>query len=193
MDTSGEPAAIGPQKAPEALSTLHEPVSEGAIGAAVQSMFPPGSPVRKIFGTPSLTQEGRKANPGSEGELYPAQVTVREPGIGRGVAEFAGSLTTPDNLLLMLGMPQGVVGKLASLGFSSQMLVGAAQQVPQFKEALKRGDKGTAREICDKNTSRHVDGRALAEARHVREGSGQRYARTIDGRAPSRSHAAHGE
>lgn len=77
------------------------------------------------------------------------------PGVIRGAAEFASSLTSPQNLILMggtagLGELAPSLAKLLSLGFSSQMLWDALRQTPDFAQATARGDWGTAKQVLTK-------------------------------------------
>jgi hypothetical protein len=86
-----------------------------------------------------LTSEERQAHP-----------------IITGAAEFAGGMTTPENMLLTmtsggLGKIPGVAGRViprvASGLFSAQMLRGVYDEVPDFRAALERGDTSEAERI----------------------------------------------
>ncbi len=92
--------------------------------------------------------------------LYPERVytpTEQEAHpIRTGFDEFAGSLTSPENILLMqglgaLGILPGTAGRLiprlASAGFSVQMVHDAIRQTPEALAAWNRGDKGEAERI----------------------------------------------
>jgi hypothetical protein len=92
-------------------------------------------------------------------------------GVEKGVEEFASGLTSPLNVALAIGTMGAAplleslgiklageaaipviktVGKLAKLGFTSQMVYGLAQEYPQFQVAIKNGDTDTALEIGTK-------------------------------------------
>ena len=92
--------------------------------------------------------------------LYPERVytpTEQEAHpIRTGVDEFAGGLTSPENILLVqglgaLGILPGTAGRLiprlASAGFSVQMVHDAIRQTPEALAAWNRGDKGEAERI----------------------------------------------
>jgi len=73
-----------------------------------------------------------------------------------GAAEFAGGMTTPENMLLTglsggLGKFPGVAGRViprvASGIFSAQMLRGVYDEVPDFRAALQRGNASEAERI----------------------------------------------
>jgi len=73
-----------------------------------------------------------------------------------GLGEVAGSLTTPTNVALLagtagLGGLAGTAGRLAprlvSGVFTAQMLKGAYEEFPAFRDALDRGDESEARRI----------------------------------------------
>ena len=82
-----------------------------------------------------------------EAAMTPAQQSAHP--IATAAGEFAGGLTTPSNILLTAGMgglneAAPVVSKLASLGFSQQMIQGAYQQYKPFKDAIDAGDSNKA-------------------------------------------------
>jgi GGDEF domain-containing protein/uncharacterized protein (UPF0147 family) len=78
-----------------------------------------------------------------------------------GAGEFAGGMTTPDNLLL-LGLTGGagelagpgatVVKRLMSAGFSIPMLVSAARTTPEISSAIRRKDYDTAERLATQAT-----------------------------------------
>lgn len=88
--------------------------------------------------------------------------------------EFAGSMTSPENLAIMVGSgglgampgPAGpLISKALSAGFSLQVIAQTAQESPKFLEALARGDEHEAKYELTKM----VLGLAMAEqgAEHV--------------------------
>jgi hypothetical protein len=85
--------------------------------------------------------------------VYSEEEQAQHP-IRTGVDQFAGSMTSPENMLLMagtgaLGAVPGTLGRalprVVSGAFSIDMLHQAAQQVPAIKAALDRGDVGEAK------------------------------------------------
>jgi broad specificity phosphatase PhoE len=70
------------------------------------------------------------------------------PGAIRGGADVLSGLTSPANIGMLALFPEGEAGKLLSLGFSSQQIVDAAKQVPEFTDAVKKKDWGRARQTA---------------------------------------------
>jgi hypothetical protein len=76
-----------------------------------------------------------------------------------GTAEVVGGLTSPESAITIagtggLGEMGGIAGRivprLVSAGFSSQMIYGAYQQIPEVKKALEAGDYSTAKRLITK-------------------------------------------
>lgn len=125
------------------------------VKAAVGAGAPEGSVVANATG-----QTGTRGTP----QLITPEAAMTETEqekhpIATGAAEFAGGMTSPDNLMLLgltggagqLGGPGAQVAKrLLAAGFSIPMLIGAAQQVPEISDAFKRGDTSTALRLLTK-------------------------------------------
>ena len=101
---------------------------------------------------PDAMSEERALAP--EKLLTPAQQQAHP--IATGAAEFAGGMSTPENMLLMgtsglLGQVPGAAGRVlpsvASGIFSAQTLRGAYNEVPDFRAAVERQDWSGAERI----------------------------------------------
>lgn len=144
------PASVPRMGAAPPQGTLDKflaPIREGAIGHAVQDtmpriaetfprLFEPSQPI----GPQAVAESKQQA-----GEIVPFEASVQKPGITKGVAEFAGGATTPENLLLMAGAP---ASRLLSAGFAASTIVQALKQSPELAKAVKDGDYATARQIA---------------------------------------------
>jgi hypothetical protein len=84
-----------------------------------------------------------------------------------GAGEFAGGMTSPENLALIgltagagefIGPGQEAVQRMLAAGFSIPMLIGAARQAPEVSAAFRRGDTATAERLL----TRMVLGAGLA-------------------------------
>lgn len=114
--------------------------------------------------------------------------------IATGVAEVAGSLTSPGNVAMMAGtggfgeLP-GVAGKLVpkliSLGFSMQSLKGAYDQIPAFKKAMDAGDESEAERIFTHIVLDTAVG--VAAGKHATEGAVERVRTGIENRAEAKA------
>ncbi|MGC1107098.1 MAG: hypothetical protein WA876_11215 [Candidatus Acidiferrales bacterium] len=152
-------STMGPRQ-PSFLERFLAPVREGAIGHSVQETMP-----RIAEAFPSLFEPTETAsNPEEQqhaSEVLPIGASVQGPGIGKGVAEFAGGMTTAPNMLLMAGGPAvkmltpivgeagvAIVNRLIQAGFSASMLIGAARQSPELVDAIKNGDYKTAEQVA---------------------------------------------
>jgi hypothetical protein len=89
-----------------------------------------------------------------EAAMTPAE-QQRHP-IATGLGEVAGGMTSPQNVAMMAasgglgslpGAARAIIPRLVSAGFTAQMLKGAYDEYPQFKEALDRGDASEAERI----------------------------------------------
>jgi hypothetical protein len=81
----------------------------------------------------ALTTEEQKAHP-----------------IATGALEFTGGLATPENVFIAqaMGGAPSLIAKLAGLGFSTSMLYGAYNQIPDFKAAWDRKDWGEVKRLA---------------------------------------------
>ena len=121
---------------PGLLERMFAPVREGQIGRAL--------------GISTETAESRKEDPSTPVLRFESALDPNSHGVARGAAEFASSLTTPENLLLMVGsgglgtlekqLGKGLVSRLVSAGFSGQMLHDAYKQHPALREAWNKED-----------------------------------------------------
>jgi hypothetical protein len=112
------------------------------IQSAVQSTMP------GLTGGASSLEATAKPSPGSQDPRLLAPELTRTPEerrqepIKTGIAEFAGGMTSPENLLLAgatLNAPYGLARALGAT-FAVQNLRGAYQQLPDLQEATKRRD-----------------------------------------------------
>lgn len=125
------------------------------VKAAVGAGAPEGSVVANATG-----QTGTRGTP----QLITPEAAMTETEqekhpIAAGAAEFAGGMTSPDNLMLLgltggagqLGGPGAQVAKrLLSAGFRIPMLISAAQQTPAISDAFRRNDYPTALRLLTK-------------------------------------------
>ena len=158
--TKAATPTMGPGQ-PGALRTLLAPIREGVIGHSVQQTMPKlAAEFPRLF-EPSTATPSSPEEAAHEKELLAFGAGNSQPGVEKGVEEFAGGATTAPNMLLMAGGPAmklleplvgevgiGVINKLIQAGFSAQMLTGAAKQSPQLVQAVKNGDYAQARQIA---------------------------------------------
>jgi hypothetical protein len=163
---------------PSMWDRIMAPVREGAIGRAVEQSFPEGSPLRRMIGTPSMTTQADREQPGVGHAILPFEAATSQPGAIRGAAEFAGGLTTPESLLLMAGsgglgtlgkqLGTGLVSRLISAGFSADMLHSAYQQIPALRDSWNQQDWPQVRQQLVKLTL--GTGMAALGVRHALKG-----------------------
>ena len=125
--------------------------SERAL-RAVGAGAPEGSVMANLTG-----QRGTKDNPRlfAPEQLMTEAEQQRHP-VLTGAGEFAGSMTSPENLMLigltggageLAGPGAAVAKRLLSAGFSIPMLVNAARMTPQIADAFRRGDTATGERL----------------------------------------------
>jgi hypothetical protein len=167
------PAAAPPPAAPAAPvphpAEVDRVTSQNAQGAvSILDMAKRAiAPITSYFSNPGDHAGGRlKPSPNEKPTHDPGAPLVDltqftpQPGIARGVAEFASGLTSPENLVIMgatggLGAIEKHVGtsllsRLASLGFSAQMVNGALSQSPELARQVKAGDWAGVRQNLTK-------------------------------------------
>jgi hypothetical protein len=165
--------AVKPQVPPTSLPTMGRsasPTMGAPAGLGTQatglSAQPPSlwERVKKVFteGIPRYsTRTVENPKYGTEQLVTPeaamSPLEQRKHPIATGAAEFAGGLTSPENIALIagtggLGELPGVAGRLiprlVSAGFSAQMLHSAYQQAPELKAAIDRGDYPEAERLA---------------------------------------------
>lgn len=150
-------AATRPPGAPPPNDQRIEATSPG-LGTRMLDVFR-NSGVGKNLGFSSRTAEAEREDPTGNG-LARFQELTPKPGIARGAAEFASSLTTPESLIMMavsgglgtltkqIGAP--LVNRLVSAGFSASMLADAVRQVPKLREAWNQQDWPNVRQQLTK-------------------------------------------
>jgi hypothetical protein len=147
------------------MATAEEQAANGTLAPAPQTI---GSRVKRALGAgapegsemANLTGQRGVRNPDEMRLFAPEQLMTeseqqRHP-VLTGAGEFAGSMTTPENLAI-LGLtgaagefagPGAVVAKrMLAAGFSMPMLIGAAKMAPDVSAAFKRGDTATAKRL----------------------------------------------
>jgi hypothetical protein len=146
--TMGAPAALGTQ----ATGLSAQPPA--SLWERVKRVFTEGIP-RYSTRTVENPKYGTEQLVTPEAALSPLE--QRKHPIATGAAEFAGGLTSPENVALIagtggLGELPGAAGRLiprlVSAGFSAQMLHSAYEQYPDFKKALDTGDYSTAERLA---------------------------------------------
>lgn len=147
------------------IATEEEKAASGTLAPAPQTI---GSRVKRALGAgapagsemATLTGQRGTNNPDEMRLLAPEQLMTeteqQQHPILTGAGEFAGGMTTPENLAL-LGLTAGagqfvgpgaiVAKRLLAAGFSMPMLIGAAQKAPEVAAAFKRGDTATAERL----------------------------------------------
>jgi hypothetical protein len=149
---------IGPAPEPSMWDRLKSSIANSAIGYAVEERLP------KLSGALGIHPTETAANPYAEQhahEIIAPGAAFPKPGVAKGVAEFAGSLATPENVELLaatggLGALEPIIGKvgataigrLVAVGFTEQMIHDAIQKWPGFKEAWDNKDTGTAQQLA---------------------------------------------
>jgi broad specificity phosphatase PhoE len=143
------------QRYPEELRRLlmGEPGQDTAIAHAlgqeqVKPQFQPQPyerPIISFEGSPTLTRAALTS-------VAPTYAWSPDPDLARGVGKAMTGMTTGPNVGLLVGtaglseLP--VLGQAANAYFTEEMLRQAAQQAPQVKEAMDRGDYATAKELA---------------------------------------------
>lgn len=131
----------------EGVADLGERVTR-ALGAGA----PEGSVMANLAG-----QRGTKDNVRlfAPEQLMTESEQARHP-ILTGAGEFAGGMTSPENLMLigltagageLAGPGAAVAKRLLSAGFSIPMLVNAARMTPEIADAFRRGDIATGERL----------------------------------------------
>ena len=146
-----EPSAPSTEK-PAATISAYQPSWWERMKSALGAKAPQGSRMAQWTQELGTTGEPQLITP--EAAMTPKEREAH-PEIA-GLGEVAGSLTTPTNVALLagtagLGGLAGTAGRLAprlvSGVFTAQMLKGAYDQFPEFRDALDRGDESEARRI----------------------------------------------
>lgn len=183
---------IGPAPSPSVLDRVRLAVANSAIGHATESAFPRIADALRLHPTESVynPEEVEHAH-----EIVAPGAAFTTPGVAKGVAEFLGGFTTPENVELAaatggLGLLRDAVGdaaastvnKLISTGFSAQMVAQAVEQYPEIRAAIKRGDYGTAEQLMTEAglsliTAHRVLSHAAAEPGATPQ---ERYGATLD-------------
>jgi hypothetical protein len=149
---------IGPAPEPNMWDRLKSSVANSAIGYAVEERLP------RLSGALGITPTETASNPYAEQhahEIIAPGAAFPKPGVAKGVAEFAGGLTTPENVPILaatggLGALESIIGKagagaigrLVSAGFSASMIQSAVEKWPGFKEAWEKKDMATAQQLA---------------------------------------------
>jgi len=183
------------------FDSFRNKVANSAVGYAVEETLP------KLADYLSLHPTETAANPEQEehaGQLLAVGAGNEKPGFIKGVEEFAGSMTTPANIEMMfatggLGELDAVLGKIGVTGFgkllsayfSAQMIKGAVDAYPAFKQAIENKQYDVATQIATESGLSLIMG-ALA-FKHAAEGTEsenttEKYGGTLD-----RSKAAQNE
>ena len=158
-----------------ALENLGEKMREGA-----QMGVGPGAlPVTRIGSDPEIQQQAPKTAAAMDLPHAPFGELVEGEGYAKGAATFAGGLTSTPSMGFIAG--GGVLGmfskagypvvqRLVSAGFSVDMLHGAYEQYPEFKEAIDAGDYDRAKTL---GTQMGLGGAlGLLAAKHAATGKG---------------------
>lgn|GEM_PF-2373189 len=155
---NGVGPTIGPAPEPSLFQRAKSTIANSAIGHAVSEELPKVANELGIEPTETVynPDEARHAN-----ELIAPGAAFDKSGAAKGVAEFAGGLTTPGNMLLGAGSAglgefasllgesaSTVVPKLISLGFSAQMAQNAARQWPKIKQAWSEHRYDDAKQLA---------------------------------------------
>jgi hypothetical protein len=137
---------------PAAAISAYEPSWWERVKSAFGAKAPQGSRMAQWTQEVGTTGEPQLIAP--EAAMTPRE-RKENPEIA-GLGEVAGSLTTPTNIALLagtagLGGLAGTAGRLAprlvSGVFTAQMLKGAYDEFPEFRDAMDRGDEAEARRI----------------------------------------------
>lgn len=145
-------------------------MSDEQVTQAMRKLYPPKQQVPEAVmtaHTPTLWEKAKEAVPVLKGEwmhhpmapedasqlVYPERTmtpTQREAHpIATGVGEFAGGLSSPDNILLMATMAKtpAMVARLASLYFTGQMGKGSYDAFQAGLQKYRTGDVGEAERL----------------------------------------------
>ena len=130
---------MGAAPSPSIYDRLTATVADSAVGRALQSQLPSvskalGLEPRETVYSPSYQQHAEQLI-APEQFLSPSE--QRKHPMITGTLQMASGLSTPENMLLMLGLPQS---KLISWGFTAAIAHGVLQQSPQFMAAWKAND-----------------------------------------------------
>jgi hypothetical protein len=130
-------------------------------GAGVMRMLGAGAPEGSEMA--NLTGQRGVRNPDEMRLLAPEQLMTeseqQQHPFLTGAGEFAGGMTTPESLALILGTAGAgelagpaaqTARRLLAAGFTAQMLQGAIQQVPEVADAIRRGDTYNAKRLLAK-------------------------------------------
>lgn len=186
------PPTIGLTPAPSLLDRVRHVVANSAIGHATEEALPRIADTLRLHPTEGVNnpEEAEHAH-----ELLPLGAAVEHPGITKGVAEFLGGFTTPENVELAaatggLGLLRDAAGdaaastvnRLVSTGFSAQMVAQAVEEYPAIRDAVKRGDYDTAKQLMTEAglsliTAHRVLSHAAAEPGATPQ---ERYGATLD-------------
>lgn len=186
------PPTIGPTPAPSLLDRVRHVVANSAIGHATEEALPRIADALRLHPTEGINnpEEAEHAH-----ELLPLGAAVEHPGITKGVAEFLGGFTTPENVDLAaatggLGLLRDAAGdaaastvnKLVSTGFSAQMVAQAVEEYPAIRDAVKRGDYDTAKQLMTEAGLSLVTAHRVLEHAAAEPGATpqERYGATLD-------------
>ena len=155
FDEIAPPAPTGEGPQLRGLRKFQHPMSQIVYNLSRRGLIPrllepkPSDPNLAVLDTRGpVTQE----------PVLPLEEFSPVRGPQRGALEFAGGLTTPENLALLvgtagLGKVKNVgpaLGRLASAGFSADMIYNSFREDPEWIEAYERGDKLVMSEIATK-------------------------------------------
>ena len=146
---SAQPLADMAGNPPSFWDKITAPIREGQVGRAL--------------GLDTITEAAKKRDPSLQDDRLlrvDEALPANDQGIMHGAAQFASGLTTPENAAIMLGTSglgafEGMLGKaglskLASLGFSAQMIADGIASGPQFAKQVQAKDWAGARETMTK-------------------------------------------
>lgn len=166
LDFRRQPITINPEQAKQQAFGPYQPEPTQTIEATTPSIGERlWAPIRegaagRALGISTETAGSRAEDPSNP--LIRFEAATPEPGVARGVAQFAGSMTTPQNLLAIaatggIGALEGQLGsslvsRLISTGFSAAALHDAYNQIPQFRQAWNQGDWANVRQTLTQMT-----------------------------------------
>lgn len=187
-DAPAQPQDIfgSPSSTPAPAPSPDAPV--GTISARTPGFF---ERVGRMFTEPMRSARGDayyRDNPEKkhEGLVAPEELMTEsekhDHPIATGVGEFAGGLTSPESLLMLVATEglgaatpflrggMKILPRLVSAGFGAQMMYGAYKQYPEFKAALDAGDASEAERVL---THIVLSGAMAAQAtQHAATGEG---------------------
>jgi len=154
FSTEEEKQANGTIGPPSTKGTPYESIAN--IGEGIKRVVgagaPEGSEVARLTGQRGTRDDVRLLAP----EEFMSSTQQAQHPILTGAGQFAGGMTSPDNLML-LGMTAGAgelagpgfatTKKLLAAGFTIPMLISAARQAPEVADAFRRGDSYNAKRL----------------------------------------------